>query len=219
MPRVITTGRFEFAPFSFIFQLSPIWAKMEREFADVATNILNDEMRDIGREMGKEMLRNIRRFALPRSYTGRLADTQRTWRYYLTPRGPGGRGAGVYGPQWYVSVHLHQPASVSPTTGRPVASYAGPIEAGAKPQYPLGKEARQRIVSWAAARGRTATQAHRIAWSISRRGTDAYPYFAPAARATAKAATGWLEEGGKNWRDKVEAYFGTSQIYTGQYVG
>jgi len=207
MPIGITTGRFEFAPFSFIFRLSPIWAKMEREFAEVATEILSNEMRDIAREMGKEMLVNIRRFALPHSYTGRLADTQRTWRYYITPRGPGGRGTGAFGPQWYLSVHLHTPAEVSPEMGRPVSEYAHAIELGGKPQYPLGKLARQRIKSWAATRGLTATQAHRIARAIFLRGTDAYPYFAPAARATASAATGWLEDGGKNWRDKVEAHF------------
>lgn len=189
---------------------------MAREFADVATDLLEEEMKNIAREMGKEMLRNIRRFALPRSYTGRLADTQRTWRYWIG-RPPGAGGPSGVG--WYTTVGLHQPAAVSPSMGRPVASYASAIELGAKPQYPLGKLARQRIVSWAAARGLTATQAHRIAWSIYRRGTDAYPYFAPAARATARAATGWLEEGGRDWRDKVEAYFGTSQIYTGQYVG
>lgn len=222
MPIRITTGEFRFggpSAFRLTFRMSPIWDRMAAEFADVATESLRDEMENIAREMGKEMLRQIRVHALPRSYTERLADTQRTWRYWITPRGPGGRGARVYGPQWYVTVGLHRPAAVSETVGRPVQDYAHAIELGAKPRYPLGKMARERIKSWAARRGMTATQAHAIARSIYLRGTDAYPYFAPAARATASAAMGWLNEGGRNWQDRVETYFGVSRIYTGQYVG
>jgi hypothetical protein len=221
----ITTGRFESAPFSFIFRLSPIWDKMAREFADYATDALSTEMQEIASEMGKEMLRNIRRFALPHSLTGRLAYTTvpagpgSTWRYYVTPRGPGGRGPGTYGPQWYLSVHLHDPQDVSPDIGRPVSMYVHAIERGGKPSYPLGKLARERIKYWASTKGYTATQAHRIARAIYLRGTDAYPFFTPAARATVRRATEWLEEGGKSWRDKVDAHFGVSTIHTGQYVG
>jgi len=203
----IRSGRF-----GIVFEMSPIWDRMAREFANVSTSILRDEMEEVGRELGKEMLRQIRKFALPHSYTGRLADARvpahgGTWRYWITPRGPGGQGGGTYGPEWYVTVGMHEPATVSPTIGRPVEFYARAIELGAKPRYPLGKLARQRIVSWAAARGLTATQAHRIAWSIYNRGTRAHPYFEPAAEATASAAVGWLEEGGQDWRSKVEAYF------------
>ncbi len=213
MPRVpiaITTGEFRFggaSAFRLVIQMGPVWDRMATEFADVATDILRDEMEEIAREMGKEMLQHIRRFALPHSYTERLADIQKTWRYWITPRGPGGRGAGVYGPQWYVTVGLHRPASVSANIGRPVTEYAHAIELGAKPRYPLGKLARERIKSWAARKGLTKTQAHRIARSIYQKGTRPHPYFAPAARATASAAMGWLEEGGTNWRDKVEAHF------------
>ena len=209
----ITTGEFRFggsSAFRLVLKMSPIWDKMAAEFADVTTEVLRDEMLNIARETGKEMLRQIRIRALPHSYTGRLADTQKTWRYWITPRGPGGRGKGTYGPQWYVTVGLHQPATVSETTGRPVQEYAHAIELGGKPQYPLGKLARERIKSWAARKGLTKTQAHAIARSIYQKGTGAYPYFAPAARATASAAVGCLNEGGRNWKDKVEAYFGAS---------
>ena len=215
-------GELRFAPFRIVFEMSPIWDRMAREFVDVATKALEEEMKGIAREMGKEMLRQIRRHALPHSFTGRLADARiparagSTWRYWIGPAKGVGRQTGA---GWYVTVGLHDPREVSPTRGRPVEFYASAIELGAKPSYPLGKLARQRIKSWAAARGLTATQAHRIARAIYLHGTDAYPYFTPAARATAQAATGWLEDGGKNWKDKVEAHFGVSQIYTGQYVG
>ena len=209
MPIGITAGEFRGDPFRIVLEMSPIWDRMAREFSDVATSVLSDEMQGIAREMGKEMLKQIRKHALPHSYTGRLADarvpaTGGTWRYWIGPaKGVGTRtGAG-----WYVTVGLHRPETVSSTIGRPVEFYASAIEFGAHPRYPLGKLARERIKSWAAARGLTAMQAHRIAWSIYQRGTKAYPYFDPAARATESAATGWLEEGGKSWQSKVEAHF------------
>ena len=216
MPRAaigITTGEFRFggpSGFRFTFRMSPIWAKMEREFASVALEILEEEMKSIAREMGQEMLRQIKRFASPRDYTGRLSDARvpankGTWRYWIGS--PPGAGGGASKTGWYVTVGLHQPSDVSPRVGRPVRDYAHAIELGAKPRYPLGKMARERIKSWAARKGLTATQAHYIARAIFQKGTDHYPYFAPAARATAGAATGVLEEGGENWRDRVEAHF------------
>lgn len=216
----MTMGELRAAPFRIVFDMSPIWDRMSREFADVATDVLDEEMRDIAIEMGKEMLRNIRRFALPRSLTGRLADARvpargGTWRYWTGPvRGLRGGRTGRY-----LTVGLHTPAEVSPDIGRPVSMYVHAIERGGKPRYPLGKQARERIKFWAARRGLTATQAHHIARAIYLRGTDAHPFFTPAARATVQGATRWLEDGGRNWRDRVEAHFGVSQIWTGQYVG
>lgn len=210
MPIRITTGEFRFAPFRIVFQMSPIWDKMAREFADVATKVLEEEMKGIAREMGKEMLRNIRRFALPLSFTGRLADARiparpgSTWRYWIGPAKGVGRRTGA---GWYVTVGLHDPREVSPARGRPVEFYAHAVEFGGKPRYRLGKLARQRIVSWAAARGLTKAEAQRIAAAMHIHGSRARPYFAPAERATAQAAMGWLEEGGTDWRDKVEAHF------------
>ena len=212
MPIRMTIGELRDAPFRIVFDMSPIWDKMAAEFADYATRALSREMQGIATEMGKEMLRNIKRFALPHSLTGRLADARvpahgGTWRYWVTPRGPGGRGAGSYGPQWYLTVGLHTPREVSPGQGRPVSMYAHAIELGGKPNYPLGKLARERIKFWAAARGLTATQAHHIARAIYLRGTRAYPFFGPASEVTMRGATRWLEEGGKDWKDKVEGHF------------
>ncbi len=205
----ITTGEFRFGNFRFVFRMSPVWDKMAREFEDIATSILSKEMENVAREMGKEMLRNIKKFALPHSFTGRLADARvpahgGTWRYWISPPGFGGGATGL---GWHMTVGLHQPESVSPAVGRPVSMYASAIEFGAKPSYPLGKQARLRIKSWAMDKGMTATQAHRIARAIYLRGTRAQPYFEPAARATAQGALGWLEEGGTNWQSRVEAYF------------
>lgn len=212
MPIGITTGEFRFGVFRFVLYMSPVWDRMAREFAGVATDILEEEMKGIAGEMGKEMLRNIRRFALPHSFTGRLADARvpahgGTWRYWI------GRPPGTGGPTgvgWYVTVGLHKPREVSSEMGRPVSMYVHAIELGGKPSYPLGKMARLRIKAWAASKGLTATQAHRIARAIYLRGTRAHPYFEPAAKATAQAAMGWLEDGSRNWRNRVEAHFGVS---------
>lgn len=203
MPISIGGGEVRFGRLRVVFEMSPVWDKMAAEFADVATDILEEEMKGIAREMGKGMLQNIRRFA-PLGPTKRLADTQRTWRYWIgRPPGTGG----TTGVGWYVTVGLHQPADVSPEIGRPVSFYAYPVQVRSKPSYPLGKLARQRIKSWAASKGISATSAHHIARAIYLRGTMPHPYFEPAALATRGAAEGWLEDGGRDWRDRVETHF------------
>ncbi len=200
-PIKVSLGELRADPFRIVLQMSPLWSKLAEEFSDVASRMLDDESRDLAIEIGKMMIENISSHTTFEDYTGRLSSRQKTWRYWV------GRPPGVKEGRWSVTVGLHRPRYVHPSIGRPVERYALGIERGDLPRSRLGKEARGRVERWAEARGRTPEEARRISRALHIFGTDAYPFFLPAARATLKGAVKLLDNSGTEWRDNVESYF------------
>lgn len=184
--------------FRITINLSPMWNVLARNFAGVAEEVLDREMLDFARAIGQEMLYQIRQYALPLSYTGRLADTRTgmTWRLWI----------GKLRDTRYVTVGLHRPATVPEYIGRPVTAYASGMEWGTSAHTrPWGKMARLRMEAWAEAKLGDRRRARFVMAAIFKHGTRAHPYFVPAARATVRAAEDWAEIYGLSWRDGVEA--------------
>lgn len=200
------------AGFRIVLKLSPTWDKMAREFSDASLIILRDEMLAVSEEIAEGMLRQVAIHARPHSFTGRLADVRRrvgSWRFW---HGPAfyRRGKPVkLGPELYGGVKLREQLRMVPAVmGRPVRYYASAIELGTERHTrPWGRLSRERLEAWAEVKLGSRRLARRIMSAIYRRGTPAYPYFAPAVKVTAKEAARQLEQGGKNWRARVEARF------------
>lgn len=186
--------------FGIRIELSPVWDRMAREFSGVCREVLEAETLAMARGIADEMIHQISVHALPRSFTGRLAGGRITWRKYITRIYAAPRIGRT------VTIGLRkQPPMVPAVIGQPVRYYASAIELGTAPHSrPWGRLSRERLEAWAAVKLGSRRAGRYVMSAIYRRGTPAYPYFLPAARATTAEASRWLEEGGRSWRDRVE---------------
>ena len=182
-----------------VFHLSPSWNSLARYFSQICEEHLKREMLDMASAIGREMLSQIHIYAAPSDYTGRLSDTRTglTWRLFV------GRPREIA----YATVRLHQPQEVPVDIGRSTLIYAAAMEKGARAPTTAfwSKTTVSRFQHWAQAKGIDSKSVRYIMAAIYKHGTRPHPYFEPAARATERAAEGWVETYGFHWRDGVEA--------------